>query len=549
MLRGHQYGWRARSGWFIACGWTTATAASAIGFLALEELAAIPLVVFTCGLGIALIGMARLERSSLYEARELRRRLQRRRTQRQKLLNDSSHSAAIQAGDPVSTHRPSGELKKPRRGVWLEFDQQGLIQGASPEFCSWAGYGIEYLRGRHYSVLNAGRNWQPLVSDLALGTALKRTWIGEFTCAGSDRHPRVLKGELSFDGNAGSDGHFLLTGVDISEFRRRLENLQLERNHLEAIFHASPTAMLVVDADGRVRRANRLARRWFGPQDPVGRLLIRDVFSVTTIGGEAVDRSNHPFHRIRRTGEPLLDDRYRLGDPAAESRVVSVYASPIFDSSGDFCGCVFNLLDLTEQTSNREALNNYRERLELAFDGSGMGMWEWSVETGALTLCPRWLELLGYQAHELEPRIDTLTRLIHPDDLDGFMLALKDHFDRRTLVVQSELRLRHQDGTWKWAMLRGRVVDWTANGKPRRLIGVQADIHVARTREDLVQQQRELLGNVLELIPYAVYWKDAEGRFIGANTAFVNSIGVASPTELAGQTDEAFDWSLVDSSG
>lgn len=531
---------RRSAAWAIALGWTVATAASACGLLSFGKQALIPLIAFSIGLSIALAGMAHWERLRRSEAIELRQRLNRRRRIRHSTLGIS------RLASPASDAQKESRQARLRPSCWLELNEAGNITAASAEFCSWCGYGMEYLLGRHHSVLNAGRHSQPLISDLALSTAKHRRWRGEFICAGTDKSRHFMRGELTYLDEEAGEGRFLLLGIDTTEHRLRQETLQLERNHLEAIFHASPTAMLVVDADGKVRRANRLSRRWFGPQDPVGRLLVRDLFAVTSIDGGDVERAQHPFHRIRTTGEPLLDDRYRLADASAEGRIVSVYAAPIFDAQGDFCGCVFNLLDLTEQTANREAVNMYRERLELAFEGSGMGMWDWQVDTGALSVCQHWTQILAYDHSEFQPRIESWMNLVHPEDIDHMLLAMKDHFDRRTSVFEIDLRMRHAQGEWKWVKVRGRVVSWSNEGKPLRMIGVQADVDVERRRSIMLQTQQELLSNVLKLIPYAVYWKDLNGRFTGCNSAFLRAIGIGSQSELLGKHDSEVDWYLTD---
>mgnify|MGYP003348214042 CR=1 FL=1 len=86
---------------------------------------------------------------------------------------------------------------------------------------------------------------------------------------------------------------------------------------------------------------------------------------------------------------------------------------------------------------NRE-ISNHREseiaarklkesetRLELAVRGSRDGIWDWNVVTGENYFSPRWLEILGYAAHELPHTAAVFFDRLHPDDKDAVVDAVK----------------------------------------------------------------------------------------------------------------------------
>lgn len=67
------------------------------------------------------------------------------------------------------------------------------------------------------------------------------------------------------------------------------------------------------------------------------------------------------------------------------------------------------------QTTEHQLLDA-NERLDLALRGANDGLWDWNLRTGEVYYSPRWYEMLGYEAGDLEPSLATWERLVHPDD-------------------------------------------------------------------------------------------------------------------------------------
>ncbi len=122
-------------------------------------------------------------------------------------------------------------------------------------------------------------------------------------------------------------------------------------------------------------------------------------------------------------------------------------------------------------------LDRTKERLQLAIEGSGLGLWDWSVQTGEVTFNDRWVEMIGYTIEELQPiDIETWRQNVHPEDLPKANLALEKHFQKETESYDCELRMRHKLGAWVWVQSKGKVTAWDADGKPLRMIGTHLDI-------------------------------------------------------------------------
>lgn len=143
-----------------------------------------------------------------------------------------------------------------------------------------------------------------------------------------------------------------------------------------------------------------------------------------------------------------------------------------------------------EITRREQAEARWREseqRYALAVRGANDGMWELDPRTGCAQFSPRWKAMLGYAEGELDDRLEAWTQRIHPEDCERVVGELDLHLQGRTARFESEHRLRHRDGTWRWVLTRGSAVRH-ANGKASRLVGLMTDVSARkRVQEALIE--------------------------------------------------------------
>ena len=150
--------------------------------------------------------------------------------------------------------------------------------------------------------------------------------------------------------------------------------------------------------------------------------------------------------------------------------------------------------DLTELKKSEETLRLERERLENIIWGTGVGTWQWNVQTGETIFNARWAELIGYELAELQPTtIDTWMRFAHDDDLAESQHRLQAHFNGEVDDYTVEARMRHTAGHWIWVLDRGKVVSWTEDGKPLWMAGTHQDITERKQAEIGLQQAKDEL--------------------------------------------------------
>ena len=137
-------------------------------------------------------------------------------------------------------------------------------------------------------------------------------------------------------------------------------------------------------------------------------------------------------------------------------------------------------------------------RFSFAMESAGLGVWDSNLITGHCYYSPAWKRMLGYGEHELIDEGDLWLKLVHPDDRERAIESGKAHEEGRTPFVETEFRLRHKQGHWIWVLDRGKIIEWTADGKPARMIGAQTDITRQKETEQHLLVLNERIGLAVE---------------------------------------------------
>ncbi|MBF0142962.1 MAG: PAS domain S-box protein [Magnetococcales bacterium] len=181
-------------------------------------------------------------------------------------------------------------------------------------------------------------------------------------------------------------------------------------------------------------------------------------------------------------------------------------------------------------------------RWKVAIDGPGDGLMDWDLSTGTIYFSRRWKEMLGYTETEIGNGFDEWEKRIHPEDREETLAAVQAHLDGGTPIFRNEHRLLCRDGTWKWVLARGMIVNSDPIGKPLRVIGTHADITERKLVELSLQRELEKnkrFSDIMDDINAYVYIKDSRRRYQYANRLTLE-LFQCSAEELVGLGDERF---------
>jgi PAS domain S-box-containing protein len=184
-------------------------------------------------------------------------------------------------------------------------------------------------------------------------------------------------------------------------------------------------------------------------------------------------------------------------------------------------------------------LQRSEERWKFALEGSGDGVWDWNALTNEVYFSKRWKEMLGYNETDIGNTLDEWDKRVHPDEKEQAYADLNKHFDGKTREYINEHRVLCKDGTYKWILDRGKVIERDSNGKPVRVIGTHTDISERKKIEKELYDSRNLLNSIINNSPSLIYISDLEGKIILVNKKLVELFN--QPIEkIIGKTREDF---------
>lgn len=139
------------------------------------------------------------------------------------------------------------------------------------------------------------------------------------------------------------------------------------------------------------------------------------------------------------------------------------------------------------------ALKESEERYALALAGANDGLWDWDLRSDQMYYSARWKAMLGIKDDEkILPTPEEWFGRIHPDDLQLVKDKLEEHLADGTRHFESEHRILHQDGSYRWALSRGMAVR-DASGQVYRMAGSQTDITSRKVYDPLTGLANRIL--------------------------------------------------------
>jgi len=134
--------------------------------------------------------------------------------------------------------------------------------------------------------------------------------------------------------------------------------------------------------------------------------------------------------------------------------------------------------DITQQVAERLALATAKDRLSLAADSGGIGIWDWNISNDELCWDHWMYRLYGMEPREDAQSYDNWTRHLHPEDRESTEQLLQDGLNG-VRPYNTVFRIQWDDGSVHYIQATA-VVTHDKAGRPARMIGTNSDVTAQR---------------------------------------------------------------------
>lgn len=188
--------------------------------------------------------------------------------------------------------------------------------------------------------------------------------------------------------------------------------------------------------------------------------------------------------------------------------------------------------DITERQRAENQLRNLNQRLRLATQAAGQGVWE----NDFVQDCLVWDDRL-WAMHRLEPvrdgwRFADYLAMIHPDDRASFLASYQQSFTQDTL--RNVTRIIQPGGAVRYLENSGLVIR-DPQGKALRAIGVSWDVTQSTLAEAALRESEQRFQEIAENVD-EVFWIHSVEPFelLYINSAYERVFGISSQDEVTG---------------
>lgn len=302
----------------------------------------------------------------------------------------------------------------------------------------------------------------------------------------------------------GTSSHFITQIQDISERKEKEKELLKVNQELTSLFDSDAhVAIIATDTKGLITHFSKGAELLLGYKreevvhqlSPLAIHVAEEIEEkrkkIATLLGKPIKASN-VLTELAKIG--IYDSqKWTYVRKDQTTLPVQVDITAIKDSFGNITGFIGIATDISQILLAKQALTQSEQRWQFALEGSSNGVWDWNLITNEVFYSHKWKSLIGYEDHEISNTYEAWSTRVHPEDLERCLKDLEMHCSGHAPDYVNEHRMRCKDGSYKWVLTRGKVIEWTSDRKPIRIMGTHTDITWQKEKEDE-------LGRTLDII-------------------------------------------------
>ena len=157
-------------------------------------------------------------------------------------------------------------------------------------------------------------------------------------------------------------------------------------------------------------------------------------------------------------------------------------------------GYIFTFRDINARKKVERKLQESQQKLQLAIDGSHIGIWEYDVLQKTLFINKEFTALFGDNDTHERYNSSELYQFQKPDDEKSFLTFLQTLKMGEQELFKSDFQIKCSDGRWKWILVAGKITQFDENGAPLTILGTSLDISDRKFAEELLEKANKKMN-------------------------------------------------------
>lgn len=294
-----------------------------------------------------------------------------------------------------------------------------------------------------------------------------------------------------------------------------------------AAIENAPNPVMIKNTQGAYIYVNAMFEKYFQKS----RLHVLGRTAAQIWGGDLANNAmSADAELLKQKTSIAYTTTVQLDDGPPRDWHVSKYLIELPDGEA---GIVAFYTDVSEHLEVKRKLEESEERYRLASQHAGI--WDWDMQSGKLYVSPAFARSLGWpDTDAAHITLEEINALFHPDDLDHHFQLIDRIFAREVDHYDNEHRFRMPDGDYRWFRSIGSAVR-DDQGRTTRMTGMITDIDTERRNADELRISERRIASLLDNSPAAIYFKDADLRFVMANKRYQEVYGFCT-NDIIGKT-------------
>ncbi len=132
---------------------------------------------------------------------------------------------------------------------------------------------------------------------------------------------------------------------------------------------------------------------------------------------------------------------------------------------------------------------------QFALKNSNIGIWDFDADANRVFYSKESKNIIGFTNDEFGANPNDWNDRVHPDDKEKYLKDFQNHLEGIETLYKNEHRIRCKDGSYKWVLDRGKIIEWLDDGTPKRIIGTHTDITERKERETKLSSGLNIITN------------------------------------------------------